>query len=67
MKKEVTPVNKLAEYSDVSTDFLLHVETGQNSMSAQNLGEIAAALDVPTFYLIFGKMPYKENVKKCYA
>lgn len=54
---------QLAEYADVSTDFLWHIETGRSSMSTQNLGKIAAALDVPTDYLIFGKMPYKENAK----
>ena len=54
---------KLAEYADVSTDFLWQVETGRSSMSAQNLGKIAVALDIPADYLIFGKLPYKENAK----
>lgn len=54
---------KLAEYADVSTDFLWQIETGRSSMSAQNLGKIAAALDVTSDYLIYGKTAYKENAK----
>lgn len=54
---------QLAEYADVSADFLWEVETGKKGMKAQNLGKIAVALDVPTDYLILGKTPYKENVK----
>ncbi len=54
---------QLAEYADVSADFLWEIETGKKGMKAQNLGKIAVALDVPTDYLILGKTPYKENVK----
>jgi len=54
---------QLAEYADVSADFLWEVETGRKSMKVQNLGKIAAALDVTTDYLIFGSAPYKENAK----
>lgn len=54
---------RLAEYADISVDFLSLVETGRSSMSAQNLGKIAAALSVTTDYLIFGTTPYKENPK----
>ncbi len=54
---------QLAEYADVSADFLWKVETGRSSMNAQNLGKIAVALDVSTDYLVLGKLPYKENAK----
>lgn len=54
---------QLAEYAEVSTDFLWQVETGRSSLNAQNLGKIATALDISTDYLVFGKMPYKENAK----
>lgn len=54
---------QLAEYADVSVDFLWQVETGRSSLSVQNLGKIAAALCVTTDYLIYGKTAYKENAK----
>lgn len=54
---------QLAEYADISSDFLWQVETGRSSMSVQNLGKIAAALDVTTDYLIYGKTAYTENAK----
>ncbi|MBD5156134.1 MAG: helix-turn-helix transcriptional regulator [Butyrivibrio sp.] len=54
---------QLAEYADISSDFLWQVETGRSSLSVQNLGKIAAALDVTTDYLIYGKTAYTENVK----
>lgn len=54
---------QLAEYANVSPDFLWLIETGRSSMSAQNLGKIAAALDVTSDYLIYGKTVYKENEK----
>ena len=54
---------QLAEYADVSSDFLWQIETGRSSMSAQNLAKIAAALDVTSDYLIYGKTAYKENEK----
>ncbi len=54
---------QLAELADISVDFLSLIETGRSSPSAQNLGKIAAALVIPADYLIFGKLPYKENAK----
>lgn len=54
---------KLAEYADISADFIWEIETGRKSMKVQNLGKIAVALDVTTDYLIFGASPYKENMK----
>lgn len=54
---------QLAEYADVSVDFLWQIETGRSSMNAQNLGKIAAALDVTTDYLVYGKTAYSENEK----
>lgn len=54
---------QLAEYADVSSDFLWEIETGRKSMKVQSLGKIATALDVTTDYLVFGTTPYKENSK----
>ena len=54
---------QLAEYADISSDFLWQIETGRKSMKVQNLAKIAAALDVPADYLIYGRDPYKDNPK----
>lgn len=54
---------QLAEYADISADFLWEVETGRKSLKVQNLGKIAVALDVSTDFLILGTTPYKENAK----
>lgn len=54
---------QLAEYADMSSNFLGAVETGKKSMKVQNLAKIAKALDVTADYLIYGTAPYKENVK----
>ena len=54
---------QLAEYADISSDFLWQVEAGRKSMKVQNIAKIAAALDVPTDYLIYGSSPYKDNPK----
>ena len=54
---------QLAEYADISSDFLWQIETGRKSMKVQNLARVAAALDVPTDFLIYGRDPYKDNPK----
>ena len=54
---------QLAEYAEISVDFLGLIETGRNSMKVQNLAKIASALNVTTDYLIYGTTPYKENPK----
>ena len=54
---------KLAELADISADFIWEIEAGRKSMKVQILGRIASALCVPTDYLIYGTMPYKENAK----
>lgn len=54
---------QLAEYAEISVDFLGLIETGRNSMKVQNLAKIAVALNVTTDYLIYGTTPYKENAK----
>lgn len=54
---------QLAEYADISTSFLWEIEAGKKGITAQNIGKIAAALDVTTDYLIYGSTPYKENAK----
>ena len=54
---------QLAEYAEISSDFLYHIETGRKSMKVQNLARLAAALDVPTDYLVYGRDLYKDNPK----
>lgn len=54
---------QLAEYADISVDFLGLVETGRSGMKTEILAKIAMCLNVTTDYLIFGKTPYKENPK----
>lgn len=52
---------QLAEYAEISVDFLGLIETGRSSMKIKNLANIASVLNVTTDYLIFGASPYKEN------
>ena len=54
---------QLAEYAEISVDFVGLIETGRSSMSLKNLAKIALALNVTTDYLIFGTTPYKENAR----
>lgn len=45
---------RLAEYADISADFLWEVETGRKGVKAQKLGRLAVALNISADYLIFG-------------
>ncbi|MCH5196957.1 MAG: helix-turn-helix transcriptional regulator [Oscillospiraceae bacterium] len=54
---------QLAEYAEISVDFLGLIETGRSSMKVQNLAKIASILNVTTDYLIYGTSPYKENAR----
>lgn len=54
---------QLAEYADMSSNFLGAVENGRKGMKVQNLAKIAKALDVTADYLLFGSAPFKENAK----
>ena len=45
---------KLAEYADISVQFLASIETGQKSMTTHTLYKISKALNVSTDYLING-------------
>lgn len=56
-------LEQLAEYAEISTNFLWEIETGRKSMKVQSLGKLAAALNVPTDYLIFGSTLNKNNEK----
>ena len=49
---------RLAEYADVSSDFLWEVETGRKGVKAEKLGRLAVALNISADYLLFGT----ENV-----
>lgn len=62
VKKGFT-LEQLAEYAEISRNFLWEIEAGRKSMKAQNLGKLAVALNVPTDYLIFGPTLYKNNEK----
>lgn len=52
---------KLAEYADISAEFLWEVETGRKGIKAQNLGKLAEALSISADYLLFGKSSFQEN------
>ncbi len=54
---------QLAEYAEISANFLWEIETGRKSLKVQNLGKIASALDVTTDYLIYGTKSHKGNEK----
>lgn len=54
---------QLAEYADISVDFLGLIETGRSGMKTQILAKIATVLNVTIDYLVFGTTPYKENPK----
>ncbi len=54
---------QLAEYADISVDFLGLIETGRSGMKTQTLARVATIFNVTTDYLIFGTTPYKENPK----
>ncbi len=54
---------QLAEYADISVDFLAVVEIGKRGLKVQNLAKIAAALNISADYLIYGVPPAKENAK----
>ena len=56
-------LEQLAEYAEISTNFLWEIETGRKSMKAQNLGKLAAALNVPTDYLIFDSLEIPDKQK----
>lgn len=52
---------QLAEYAEISANFLWEVETGRKSMKVHNLGKLAAALNISTDYLIFGAKQDNPN------
>lgn len=54
---------ELAEYADISVNFLGAVETGKKGMKVQNLANIAKALNVTTDYLIYGSEPFEQNAE----
>lgn len=54
---------QLAEYADISVDFVGLVESGRSSMKVPTLAKIAKALNISADYLMFGNAPYIENSK----
>lgn len=54
---------QLAEYAEISVNFLGAIETGEKGMRAVNLARIAKVLDVTADYLLYGSAPYKENAR----
>ena len=54
---------QLAEYADISVEFVSLVETGRSSLKVPTLAKIASALTISTDYLIYGSAHYTENPK----
>ena len=52
---------KLSELADVSVQFLADIEKGRKSMTVATLKRIAAALLVPTDYIVNGTMGNSDN------
>ena len=53
---------KLAEYADISVQFLADIETGRKGMTVQTLRKLALALHCSAGDLVFGSAP--EEVPK---
>ena len=54
---------KLAEYADISVQFLASIETGQKSMTTHTLYKISKALNISTDYLVTGKTSFPGTSK----
>ena len=54
---------KLAEYADISVQFLASIETGQKSMTTHTLYKISKALNISTDYLVTGQCCSSETSK----
>lgn len=54
---------KLAEFADISVQFLASIETGQKGMTAHTLYKISKSLNVSTDYLVTGKTPSDGDSK----
>lgn len=52
---------QLAEYAEISANFLWEIESGRKSVKVQNLAKLALALNVSTDYLIFGSRQNKPS------
>ena len=52
---------KLSELADVSVQFLADIEKGRKSMTVATLKRVAAALFVPTDYIVNGTMGNSDN------
>lgn len=62
-KKRGYTREKLAEYAEISVQFLADIERGQKSMTIKTLRRIAAALNVTTDYIVNGSEPFSENTE----
>ena len=52
---------KLAEMSEISTQFLADIEKGRKSMTVATLRQISAALHISTDYIVNGTVPSDDN------
>lgn len=52
---------RLAEYADISVQFLADIERGRKSMTVATLRKIAAALNVTADYIVNGTESFPEN------
>lgn len=53
----------LAEYADISVQFLASIESGQKSMTTHTLYKISKSLNVTTDYLVTGKTSSSKDSK----
>lgn len=54
---------QLAEFAEISANFLWEIETGRKSMKVLNLAKLAEALNTSTDYLVFGTTKCNGNEK----
>lgn len=53
---------QLAEYAEISANFLWEIESGRKGLKVQNLAKLARALGISTDYLIFGS--HQDNASE---
>lgn len=58
---------RLAEYADISVQFLADIETGRKGMTVQTLRKLALALHCSTDELVFGPGPDQTAVPPALA
>lgn len=54
---------KLAEYADISVQFLADIETGRKSMTTYTLYKMSQALHVTTDYIVYGQTSSEHSTQ----